>query len=162
MTSAYPDIHREILSDGNYRGEALHRVLRCCYDNLSGEIVLPCTVIMDYITPANSIEELVFVSRSDISRFKGFRLFRQKSSSNYYHFFKAFAAAGYSGAAFAGDRCEQDHHSGPRLHWIRNSGVGIPCFGQKENRITSWLLQGAQNVTLLFLCVRSNPNYGSL
>ena len=88
MTSAYPDIHREILSDGNYRGEALHRVLRCCYDNLSGEIVLPCTVIMDYITPANSIEELVFVSRSDISRFKDFRSFRQKSSSNYYHFLR--------------------------------------------------------------------------
>ena len=66
MTSAYPDIDREILSD--YRGEALHRVLRCCYDNLSGEIFLPCTVIMDYITPANSIEELVFVSRTDISR----------------------------------------------------------------------------------------------
>ena len=88
MTSAYPDIHREILSDGNYRGEALHRVLRCCYDNLSGEIVLPCTVIMDYITPANSIEELVFVSRSDISRFKDFRSFRQKSSLNYYHFLR--------------------------------------------------------------------------
>ena len=44
VTSAYPDIHREILSDGNYKGEKLHRVLRCCYDNLSGEIVLPCTV----------------------------------------------------------------------------------------------------------------------
>ena len=66
MTSAYPDIDREILSD--YRGEALHRVLRCCYDNLSGEIVLPCTVIMNYITPANAIDELVFVSRSDIRR----------------------------------------------------------------------------------------------
>ena len=66
MTSAYPDIDTEIVSD--YKGEALHRVLRCCYDNLSGEIVLPCTVIMDYITPANSIEELVFLSRSDISR----------------------------------------------------------------------------------------------
>ena len=44
VTSAYPDIHREILSDGNYKGERLHRILRCCYDNLSGEIVLPCTV----------------------------------------------------------------------------------------------------------------------
>ena len=66
MTSAYPDIDTEIVAD--YKGEALHRVLRCCYDNLSGEIVLPCTVIMDYITPANSIEELVFLSRSDISR----------------------------------------------------------------------------------------------
>ncbi len=73
MTSAYPDIDREILSD--YKGEALHRVLRCCYDNLSGEIVLPCTVIMDYITPANSIEELVFVSRTDISRSKLFHDF---------------------------------------------------------------------------------------
>ena len=66
VTSAYPDIDTEIVAD--YKGEALHRVLRCCYDNLSGEIVLPCTVIMDYITPANSIEELVFLSRSDISR----------------------------------------------------------------------------------------------
>ena len=68
VTSAYPDIDTEIVAD--YKGEALHRVLRCCYDNLSGEIVLPCTVIMDYITPANSIEELVFLSRSDISRSK--------------------------------------------------------------------------------------------
>ena len=64
--SAYPDINREILSD--YKDDKLHRVLRCCYDNLSGEIVLPCKVIMDYITPVNAIDELVFVSRSDITK----------------------------------------------------------------------------------------------
>ena len=70
MTSAYPDIHREILSDGFYRlgGAGLARVLRCCYDNLAGEIVLPCTVIMEYITPENPIDQLVFVSTADISR----------------------------------------------------------------------------------------------
>ena len=64
--SAYSDSDREILSD--YRGDRLQRALHCCYDNLSREIVLPCHVILDYITPANKIEELVFVSRSDISR----------------------------------------------------------------------------------------------
>ena len=70
VTSAYPDIHREILSDGFYRlgGAGLARVLRCCYDNLAGEIVLPCTVIMEYITPENPIDQLVFVSTADISR----------------------------------------------------------------------------------------------
>ena len=66
ITSAYSDPDREIVSD--YRGDKLQRTLHCCYDNLSREIVLPCQVILDYITPANKIEELVFVSRSDICR----------------------------------------------------------------------------------------------
>ena len=66
ITSAYSDPDREIVSD--YRGDKLQRTLHCCYDNLSREIVLPGQVILDYITPANKIEELVFVSRSDISR----------------------------------------------------------------------------------------------
>ena len=66
VTSAYSDPDREIVSD--YRGDKLQRTLHCCYDNLSREIVLPGQVILDYITPANKIEELVFVSRSDISR----------------------------------------------------------------------------------------------
>ena len=66
VTSAYSDPDREIVSD--YRGDKLQRTLHCCYDNLSREIVLPCQVILDYITPANKIEELVFVSRSDICR----------------------------------------------------------------------------------------------
>ena len=82
VASSYPDLHREI--HYGYKDDSLRRVLRCCYDNLSGEIVLPCKVIdwaifeyntvifeviMDYITPVNEIDELVFVSRSDITKF---------------------------------------------------------------------------------------------
>ena len=66
IRSAYTDTESEILSD--YRGDRLQRALHCCYDNLSREIVLPGQVILDYITPANQLEELVFVSRSDIGR----------------------------------------------------------------------------------------------
>ena len=42
VASAYPDMDREIVSD--YRGIALQRALRCCYEDLGGEIVLPCQV----------------------------------------------------------------------------------------------------------------------
>ena len=66
IRSAYSDTDNEILSD--YRGDRLQRALHCCYDNLSREIVLPGHVILDYITPANQLEELVFVSRTDIGR----------------------------------------------------------------------------------------------
>lgn len=66
VESAYPDMDKEIVSD--YRGLAMQRALRCCYEDLGGEIVLPCKVILDYITPVNDIEELVFLSSTDIGK----------------------------------------------------------------------------------------------
>ena len=42
VTSAYTDMDQEIVSD--YRGAAMQRALKCCYEDLGREIVLPCQV----------------------------------------------------------------------------------------------------------------------
>ena len=45
VASAYADMEKEIVSD--YKGDALQKALRCCYDDLGGEIVLPCQVMIN-------------------------------------------------------------------------------------------------------------------
>ena len=66
VASSYKDPGDTIV--GDYKGKNLEKQLRCIYKNLEDVIIMPIEVTKRYITPLEDLNELVFVSKSEIKR----------------------------------------------------------------------------------------------
>ena len=66
VACSYTDPGRAIV--GDYKGKNLEKQLRCIYKNLEDVIIMPIEVTKRYITPREDLDELVFVSKSEIAR----------------------------------------------------------------------------------------------
>ena len=66
VACSYKDCDHAIV--GDYKGKNLEKQLRCIYKNLEDVIIMPVEVTKRYITPREDLDELVFVSKSELAR----------------------------------------------------------------------------------------------